>query len=138
MQGFWISPKFKITKVVDHLMAVGDKPGMFEISVDAFADMVRRGFPREAILINVLKNGWVRVRGHGQYMTFEGWGRNDDIISAALIFAKYYKMWDNDVVIINNLKSGRAIEITLGELNGRYGARKNPRIRFIRRILIRG
>lgn len=136
MKGFWISPAFKITEILDHLMDVADHPIRYGISLKKWNAMSAKGYSREAILIEVLKNGWVRVRGHGDYTTFEGWGKNDDIISTALVFAKHQQLWNNEVIVINNLKSGRAIDLTMGELRNRYGVRRNP-IKFPNRISIR-
>jgi hypothetical protein len=130
MNGFWISPKFQVIPVYDHLLSVQESPKKFGLTKKQFLGMKARGFSREEVLLEVLKKGWIRVRGHFHHTSFEGWGRADDIIAGVLIWAKKEKAWDEDRFLINNLKNQTQLEITYGELKEKFAYSPNPKFKF--------
>jgi len=71
-EGFWISPEGNFREVMEHFSEVRGDPGAFGFSAERAAKWDRTK-DREKVLIAVMKKGFVRVRGHKTYTTFETW-----------------------------------------------------------------
>ena len=113
MTGYWISPTGKIQEVYEHFKVVADSPKKYGITEE---DIEELDFDREKILIKVIQNNWIRVRGHKNYTTFEFWEYDIGVLTQVLKFVKRTKMWDNEIIYLNELKSRRGVELTVEEL----------------------
>jgi hypothetical protein len=125
--GYWISPDGDIEPIFEHLAAVESNPTKYgltpkDVAYPADLKPAEREGRREQILVKVMKNEWIRVRGHREYTTFEGWTFDDWFLGRIRIFLKNRHYWETDRVAISELSRKRFAEASVGELLGNQAA----------------
>jgi len=119
--GFWISPDGDIETAVEHLAEVESRPekyGLTEREISRIGVIGPKALAewREKILTKVMKKGWLRVRGHRDYTTFEGWGFDDWFLGRVRVFLKKRNYWETDNIAISDLSRQKFVEVNVGEL----------------------
>ena len=66
-EGFWVSPEGVATEIWEHLYEVQTDPAHYGFSPEEWRWWVQSGVRgnRSAILADVMRKGWMRVRGYG-------------------------------------------------------------------------
>lgn len=123
-EGYWLNPKTgQHWEVHEHCMhvkdprnaqAMGLSPQLLETIAPLTCDF--NGAGREAIVVAVLKAGFIRVRRHGAQTTCEFWGNTKENMWASYMFVENYIGGDYNYVVINNLKTKEQWAGNLGEL----------------------
>ena len=108
MQAAWINPKGRIIEVSDHFNAIKETPRLYNMAVVPE--------DRDQALKQAMRNGFIRVRQHPGYITFEFYGYTMDVMIRIMKYIVKEKMWDSDRIMISDIKSGRYSEFTIGEL----------------------
>lgn len=110
-QGYFLTPDGRLVEVREHVVAVVDDPQAFGLSArDWDVVAARRGDPsaREAVLVKVVRHGFVRIRGHRRYLTFEGYdldARTQQRIAAAL---RQLGVHPEETIVVSDLATGRS------------------------------
>ena len=111
-EGYWIQPATgKTWEVAEHCSFAKSEAGANAMGLP---DKVRQeiasktcdfnGPDREAVVIAVMKAGYMRMRGHGSQYSFEFWGNTVDNLWAVLAFCERNAgpfTW----LVVNNLKT---------------------------------
>ena len=105
MRGWWIT-KNKIIPVIDHL----------DYLVKSCKEYEQVKGQREKILAAAMRNkGWVRVRGHDNYITIEFWEWDLDTCFLIHKFIKKEKLWDSEMIMLSYLQKNMYHDLTVGE-----------------------
>ena len=92
------------------------------------------GPEREAIVIAVMKAGYIRFRGHGQQLTCEFWGDKSRNLWACFEFLQ--KMAGPfSHCVINNLKSNEQIALSFQELETRMKEDEDSVLRIAKKLV---
>lgn len=112
-EGYWLDPKTMTHwPVHEHCMHVKNLQNANAMNLP---DGVRQeiapltcdfnGPHREAVLLAVMKAGYIRIRRHGAQTTAEFWGNTKANMWASFMFIEDYIGGDYNYVVMNNLKS---------------------------------
>ena len=123
-EGYWLNPKTnQHWEVHEHCMHVKDPRKAQEMGIPAHVlqeiaplHCDFNGAGREAIVVAVMKAGYIRVRRHGAQTTCEFWGNTKENMWASYMFVDNYIGGDFNYVVINNLKTKEQWAGNLGEL----------------------
>lgn len=106
-EGFWLSPEGNFREVMEHFNEVKDDPGAFGISPERAAKW-NRVKDREKALIAVMKKGFIRVRGHRDYTTFELWKLTDAAVNHMKRFVNKFAFYPEEAVTIHEISTHQA------------------------------
>ena len=123
-EGYWLNPRTgKHWSVTEHCIFVKDPKnaqamGLPQQVIDEIAPQTCdfNGAGREAIVVAVLKAGYIRIRRHGAQTTCEFWGNTKANMWASYQFVEDWIGGDFNYVVINNLKTKEQWAGTLAEL----------------------
>jgi len=103
--GFWIFPDGKVREIVDHFIDVQSLPRLY--GVDPEQAMKWKPTDRERVLRMLMKRGFIRIRGHERYTTFE-FQTLDNITARYIVnFIKKSAFWPSDRVALHELATKR-------------------------------
>lgn len=106
-EGFWISADGTFREVRDHFNEVKGDPKAFGFTeAEAATWDIRRN--RENVLIAAMRKGFIRVRGHKDYTTFELWKVADRDVSHMKRFVDKFAFYPEEDVSIHELSSHKA------------------------------
>lgn len=94
------------------------------------------GPEREAILIDVMKAGFIRFRGHGVQLTCEFWGDTYKNLWACYQFLQQMA-GEMSYCVINNLKTNEQVALPFKELTERMKEDEQSVLRIAKKILER-
>lgn len=122
--GFWIRYRSgpRLCQVTEHLLAVEADPELYGISRADLAAMrtssVDRESFRETVLLLVMRNGCIRVRGHSDYTTFQFCEANDvrAVADAVAEFLRFCRFDEHEHIVLSNLAVGRSVRTTSGDV----------------------
>ena len=130
-EGFWISPDGEVEEITEHLSTVRQDPERFGLSRGEYDSLVERNSPpfeaaRLAIIIRVIDNGWIRVRGYGNYyIAFTVDELSEDTISKITDFLTEIGAWEIEKVRVVETVWDFSEIYTVGDfLEGRVIPRK--------------
>lgn len=107
VEGFWISPDGSFREVRDHFDEAKGDPGAFGFTeAEARTWEFRRD--REKVLVSIMRKGYIRVRGHKNYTTFELWKMTESLLSHMKRFVDKFAFWPEEEVSIHELSSHKA------------------------------
>lgn len=116
-EGYWISPEGELIEVRDHFEEVRSRPQKFGFKKSEELKWKRED--RERVLRDAILRDWIRVRGHGNYTTFEIPEFNQDTSFRMKDFLEKTGAWENEVVEVHELKAHKHwrenVEFFLGE-----------------------
>lgn len=121
--GYWISPAGDLIKVHEHIVTVAADPERFGVDpkdkrLVAFKSGVTGA--REDLLTEVMRRGWVRVRGarsgRSTIAVFEAWRFERDQKDNVLFVLRKLELHDEDNVELHELATKKGIRSTPGEL----------------------
>ena len=113
---WWVDEHCMFAKRPEGATQMGLSPRVQEQIAPLTCDF--NGPDREAVLIAVMKAGYIRFRGHGQQSTCEFWGPTQESLWACYEFlAKVCGPFS--YCVINNLKTKEQIALTFQELEKR-------------------
>lgn len=131
-EGFWITPDGKAIEVMEHFQYVQAHPRPFGFTAAQAKGWTRDD--RERIVRAAITRGWIRMRAHRNYITFEVHELNQDALWSITEFLKKSGAWQT--VRVHELGRGRGSEhdpeyFTSGEALA--AARNRPRHRTVPR-----
>lgn len=103
--GFWISPDGKETEIIEHFAEVREYPTRFGFTQKE-ADTWTRD-DRQSVLLYLIGRGWIRVRGHRRYITFDVNELDPDSIFRVKEHLERHGAWDSDAIKIVEHKHGK-------------------------------
>lgn len=142
-EGYWISARTgQSWPVTDHGEDVkrpefADAMGLPEATRAAIAPLngnYGTSLDREKILIEVMKAGYIRFRGHGAQYTFEFWGDTNKNLWACYQFAKEWA-GPFTYIVINNLKTNEQFASNFQEFEERMQADEQSVLRIATQLL---
>ena len=132
-EGFWISPDGEVEEITEHLSTVRQDPERFGLSLGELESLLfdNIGLPfepsaRVAVILRVVDNGWIRVRGYGnQYIAFTVDELSEDTISKITDFLTEVGAWEIEKVRVVETIWDFSNMYTVGDfLEGRVIPRK--------------
>lgn len=132
-EGYWIGPDGRVYEVIEHFTAVQEKPLLFGFRKAEVAGWTRAD--REPVLLRAFRRGWIRVRGHGNYTTFDVDTLNEDAIFRIKDFLEKTNAWDNEAVKVVEHRYGRQYDSKVEAFRNdeMLSVARNPRRRRARR-----
>ena len=115
IEGYWISPEGNFREVVEHFREIKDDPGAFRFSAERVSKWTHEK-DREKALIAAMKKGFIRVRGHRQYTTFELWKMTDSAMSHMKRLDDKVAFFEEEEVRIHELSTHKHWNGTMREL----------------------
>ena len=120
--GFWIEcgDPPRCHEIQEHLLAVEADPTRFGLTPGFLAEQRKthkdRAAYRAAVLTAAMRNGFVRVRGHGDHTTFQFHcaPQSEHVTRAILWFCNHVRMADVERVLVGNLADGTLRRVTWG------------------------
>jgi len=105
--GYWISSDGTFVQVLDHFKEVRGDPKAF-----GFTEAEARAWDikdRDRVLTEATRHGFVRVRGHREYTTFDLWKISNRIVSHLKAFVDKVPdlFYPDEEVLIRELSSGK-------------------------------
>lgn len=124
VEGYFITPDGQYWEVMEHFTEVKGDPGAFGFTAEMAAkwDRVK---DRERVLIAVLKNGFVRVRGHRTYTTFELWKLTRTLLGHMKRITDKVAFYPEEDVLIQEVSTHKHWEGTMREMKGLTADRFN-------------
>lgn len=127
-EGYWLTPDGKAIEVMEHFQYVQAYPRKFGFTAGQAKGWTRDD--RERVLREAIRRGWIRVRAHRNYITFEVHELTNDALWNITEFLKKTGAWQT--VRVQELARGRGFEqdpeyFTSGEALA--AARNRPRRR---------
>jgi hypothetical protein len=116
-EGYWITPDGESISIIEHVSYMRVHPEKFGFTkkqVSVWDDLVRIPDMRETILLKAVGKGWIRVRGHRTFITFDVEVLDDDAIWRITEHLKRTKAWDNDAVRIYEHRYNKIYEEQAG------------------------
>lgn len=112
-EGYWLQPRTgKHWQVQEHCMHVKNPQNAAEMGIPqsvlqeiAPLNCDFDGAGREAIVVTIMKAGYIRVRCHGAQTTYEFWGDTKNNMWACYQFAEQWIGGDFNYIVMNNLKT---------------------------------
>lgn len=104
----WVDEHSRFIQRKDDALAIGLPERVYEIIRDMKWDFNGEG--REQILATAMKFGFIRMRGHGAYWTFEFTIKSEDALWACLEFLMNFA-GPQTQCRFNNLRTGESIEL---------------------------
>jgi len=129
-EGYWISPEGKIIEIREHFSYVRDHPKAFGFTAGEAKTWTTDD--RERVIRAAVQRGWIRVRGHKRYMTFEPAELTQDAIFSITELLRKQRIHPDERVRVHELSRGRGFEQTADYfLTGQAlaAARNRPRRR---------
>lgn len=121
--GLWLDiDTGETVEVFDHETTVRSNPRKFGLSQSQLSRMKER----DDVLKAAMKNGWIRMRRHRNYIAFEHLHKDrPDIFFAILQMMKKHKgmIWPSDTIWISHVKQGVDFEGKAEEFIDKYTAR---------------
>lgn len=99
--GWWISPGGESLEIIDHFETVRAEPDRFGFRGSEAARWTRAD--RSRVLRKAIHRGWIRVRGHGDYTTFEVRGLDPGTVSRIARHLRAVAAWETEIVEIHEL-----------------------------------
>ena len=109
--GWWISPECKIIYVDDHFGYLLEHPDMFGIKKPD-VPFSPKGPDREVWLRKVMADGWVRVREHKGYTTYEFWEMNNNTFHNIKQHLKALGLSSTDPILLSELNKENHLNTT--------------------------
>lgn len=100
-EGYWISPDGEEYEVVEHLLFVKKNPELFGLDKEDVEGLSEKD--RDWLFPELMKAGWVRVRGRKDSTSIEFWRLNRKIAGNIRKFFDRHKFWDEDVIFFSEL-----------------------------------
>jgi hypothetical protein len=137
-EGYWITDKDRRHEVYDHAQWASER-GLVDKDLNPHNDK-----DRVQILLQVMNKGWIRVRGHGNSITFEFSKNTDSALWSIYLFLEKTGMaGPYTQLIVNNLRTKDMIDVPYDgfkkamksdEVLMREGLKYNYDEKFIARI----
>lgn len=127
--GYWISPEGVAQEVIEHFSEVKKNPKKYGLTKKDVQGTTEKD--RERVLTQVMQVGFIRVRGHKTYTTFEMWRFNEWALQLIRMFLEKMHFWDADTITVSDLESKKYFDIRVGELKSdrALGLVANPKRR---------
>lgn len=129
VEGHWISPEGKSIAVIEHFDEVRSKPRQFGFTEKQAAKWTRED--RELVLRQVIGRGWIRVRGHRGFTTFEVDELTGDTIFRIKEHLQRTQAWPQEQIRVGEIRHGRVHNETAAWILGdeALAVARNPRRR---------
>jgi len=114
-EGFWIAKNGTFREVSEHFTEVRGDPGAFGFTAEQAAKW-NPLMDREKVLTAVMKKGFIRVRGHKNYTTFELWKVTDALLSHMKRLDDKVAFYPEEDVRIQELSTHKYWKGTMREL----------------------
>lgn len=105
LEGYWISPEGMSIEVMNHFSEVRSKPHLFGFTKRQASKW--RLEDRERVLRQVIGRGWIRVRGHRQFTTFEVDELSGDAVFRIKEHLQRTSAFPHDPIRISEIRHGR-------------------------------
>lgn len=144
MPGFWLHKTREDTapiEVDDHYVWALANPRVLGLSTREIAGAQRASDPREALILQLMKKGWIRAREHrigpGYYSyTFEVWGLDQSALGAIMSLLGFVGAPPEQEVIVYDQRTKRSGRYRLADITAGVMERElvaNPAARRKRR-----
>lgn len=123
--GYFIAPNGDLIRIREHIDAVTADPeryGLTSRDPDVAAAKRNDSAARERVLTAIARRGFVRVRGHRSYITFEGYDLGAEAVRRIRSAIRELEIHPEETILVNDLRDGRSYR---GEA-AKYGAEEAP------------
>jgi len=128
--GLFIAPSGQVEPVSEHIHAVIADPAKYGVrAMPAALDRARagNGEAREEVLRAVMKNGWIRVRGHKTRVAVQGYDLGTREKLAVIAALQGERVHDDDALVVEDFRSGARFTGTFAEYRASENeARRGP------------
>lgn len=103
--GYWIAPDGQYRNVTDHFKEV-----MGDLKFFGFTEAEARTWDqkdRDRVLAEATQRGFVRVRGHTEYTTFDLWKMKESLLNHIKAFVDQFAFHPYEEVLIRELSTGK-------------------------------
>lgn len=125
-EGYFVAPDGALLAVREHIVAVVDDPEAFGLSRrDRDVEAAKRGDAdaRERVLTNVMRRGFVRIRGHRRFVTFEGYDLDAAAQRRIVSALRELGVHPEEAIVVSDLATGASYR---GEARGYKGEAEVP------------
>ncbi len=133
--GFWLQhgDPPQCYPVVEHILSIEAAPELYGLSRRFIAEQWQRcschDAYREVVLRTVMSHGFIRIRGHRCYTTFEYFSRQGmaPVCPAILWFLDYGRFADTDRIVLSNVHDGVSCLLSCREFRDAIASGLGPK-----------
>jgi hypothetical protein len=113
MNGWWISPTGEIIPIINHYHYIKANPERFGFTQENLktTPLTTRKEDRRHFIIEALMKGWILVKEHKGYKTYEFWRRYDWIMERINKFLIFMKVYPNDSIILSEFFCNKIVPL---------------------------